>query len=213
MTRTAHATCCCLLVLVAGSALQCCHRDSVDSVEAALGQDIPDPEFKSGDYFRLEEENGRWWFVTPEGEPFLSIGVNHVTWHGCTGKVTGERPYEEAVLAKYGTPEAWAEAVCERLENWGFNTIGAWSVDEVSPYLPRTPILNLTRSFWFSSWKKEGLMPDFYSPEFKEYVEDTAQKVEEHVGDPMIVGYFLDNELPWAPDHNHMLELFDGYVA
>ena len=29
----------------------------------------------------------------------------------------------------------------------------------------------------------------------------------------MIVGYFLDNELPWAPDHNHLPELFDGYVA
>ena len=213
MARPAYVVCCFLLVLVAASALQCCRRASDDSVEAPPAQDIADLAFEPGEYFRLEEENGRWWFVTPDGEPFLSIGVNHVTWHGCTGKVTGERPYEEAVLAKYGTPEAWAETVCERLENWGFNTIGAWSVEEVNPYLPRTPILNLSRSFWFNCWDEKGLMPDFYSSEFKDFVEDRAQTVEEHVGDPMIVGYFLDNELPWAPDHNHLPELFDGYVA
>ncbi len=56
-------------------------------------------------------------------------------------------------------------------------------------------------------------MPDFFAPEFREAVEEKAKKVEEHVGDPMIVGYYLDNELPWAPDHNHMPELFDGCVA
>jgi len=97
--------------------------------------------FEPARYFRLEEENGRWWFVTPEGQPFLSFGVNHVTWHGNRARGTDRNPYEEAVLAKYGTPEKWAEAVCDRLKGWGFNTIGAWSVAEVNPYLPRTPIL------------------------------------------------------------------------
>ena len=68
------------------------------------------PRFEPGSYFRIEQENGRWWFVTPEGRAFLSFGVNHVTWHGDRVKGSDDKPYMEAVLAKYGTKEKWAQA-------------------------------------------------------------------------------------------------------
>jgi len=168
--------------------------------------------FEPGDYFRIEQENGRWWFVTPEGGAFLSFGVNHVTWHGDRVKGTDQKPYMEAVLAKYGTKEKWAQTASERLESWGYNTIGAWSVEEVNPYLPRTPILNLTNGYWKACWK-EGHVPDFFSSEFDTYVAERAQAVEKHVGDPKVLGYFIDNELGWAPDHRNRPELFDGYAA
>jgi agarase len=56
-------------------------------------------------------------------------------------------------------------------------------------------------------------MPDFFGPEFEKYVEERSKAVEQDIGDPMVIGYFIDNELPWGPDHRNMPELFDGYVA
>lgn len=29
-------------------------------------------------FFRLQKSQGRWWFVTPEGSPYLGLGMNHV---------------------------------------------------------------------------------------------------------------------------------------
>jgi len=168
--------------------------------------------FESGRYFRLEQEGPRWWFVTPEGGRFLSYGVNHMTWRGDKARGSGEQRYMDAILAQHGTAEKWAEAACEQLSDWGFNTIGAWSVPEVNPHLPRTPILHLSQNYWKAAWG-EGKVPDFFDPAFLDYVNEHAESIDDQVGDPYIVGYFIDNELPWAPDHRKMPELFEGYVA
>ena len=29
-------------------------------------------------FFRLAKENGVWWFLTPEGNKFVSLGINHI---------------------------------------------------------------------------------------------------------------------------------------
>jgi hypothetical protein len=29
-------------------------------------------------FFSLEQRDGRWWFTTPTGERFWSIGMNHI---------------------------------------------------------------------------------------------------------------------------------------
>ena len=34
--------------------------------------------FDDTGFFRLEEAKGRWWLVTPQGNAFLSFGLNHV---------------------------------------------------------------------------------------------------------------------------------------
>ena len=168
--------------------------------------------FEPGERFRVEEQDGRWWFVTPEGGRFLSFGVNHITWGGNRARGTERNPYREAIEARYGTAEKWAKASGDRIKQWGFNTIGGWSSSEMSPHLPRTPILHLTQSFWTPMWK-EGAMPDFFSQAFLDYVAERAKGIDQHAGDPLVVGYFIDNELPWAPDHRKTPELFDGYVG
>ena len=33
---------------------------------------------ESTGYFRVEQVDGRWWFVTPDGHGFLSLGINHI---------------------------------------------------------------------------------------------------------------------------------------
>ncbi len=32
---------------------------------------------KTKTFFRLQEINGRWWFMTPDGKKFWSLGINH----------------------------------------------------------------------------------------------------------------------------------------
>ena len=29
-------------------------------------------------FFTVGQRKGRWWFITPEGRPFFSIGLNHI---------------------------------------------------------------------------------------------------------------------------------------
>ena len=29
-------------------------------------------------FFRIGERAGHWWFITPDGKPFFSIGMNHI---------------------------------------------------------------------------------------------------------------------------------------
>lgn len=202
-------------ILLLGTLLSCsavvhAQNANVDQVDRYGGVDTG--QFEPGRYFRLEQEGPRWWFVTPDGGRFLSFGVNHMTWNGDQARGTGERRYHEAVMAQHGSAEQWAEAACDQLRDWGFNTIGAWSKPELNPHLPRTPILHVSQGFWSEAWN-DGKAPDFFGTAFSDYVNEQAKALEEHVGDPYIVGYFIDNELPWAPDHRNMPELFDGYVA
>ncbi|MBN2309409.1 MAG: hypothetical protein JXR94_10590, partial [Candidatus Hydrogenedentes bacterium] len=74
------------LLGVALCAMSSCRAKTGDGVTP--GADTPLPQFAPGEQFRLEEQDGRWWFVSPEGEPFLSFGVNHITSRGDTIKGT-----------------------------------------------------------------------------------------------------------------------------
>jgi len=198
---------CVVAVLAMLASPQATQAESYDRFE---GRDTP--HFAPGTSFRVEREGPRWWFVTPEGGAFLSFGVNHISWQGDQIQHTDTRPYRDAVLAKYGTPEKWVEAACDRLRQWHFNTIGAWSKSELDGHLPRTPILHLTNSQWAECWKERRL-PDFFDPAFVELVQQRAAQIQAHASDPSVIGYFIDNELPWAPDHRRTPELFDAYAA
>src|SRR5512135_700289 len=98
---------------------------------AGCADDGPDPpaplHFEASGFYRTAEARGRSWLVTPEGEPFYSLGVNHVTANPDTDQKTGECPYCAAVAKNYASKQAWADATVQRLESWGFNTVGAWS--------------------------------------------------------------------------------------
>ena len=77
-------------------------------------------------FFRTQQVDGRWWLIDPEGHPFFSNGINHVVPEGTPDR-NGHAAYHEAILAKHGTEEAWADAQVERFDRWGTNTLGGWS--------------------------------------------------------------------------------------
>ncbi len=168
--------------------------------------------FEATGYFRAAERDGVWWLVTPEGNAFLSKGVNHVSFQADHAPALGYSPYERAVRAKYGSEEAWAEAAVARLKSWGFNTLGAWcSASTFTRNMAYTLNLNLaTRAG--ADWLK-GSVGDFFSEEFERRIEEAcARACKPRASDRWLLGYFTDNELRWGADWRGKLSLLEEYL-
>ena len=85
-------------------------------------------------FFRLKRENGIWWFLTPDGENFVSVGINHIE-----PVLICSDNNKDLFMEKYGDdlcgPEGWPnyqgtalkQWISESLhliQQWGFNTLG-----------------------------------------------------------------------------------------
>lgn len=160
-------------------------------------------------FFRVAEECGRSWLVSPSGERFYSTGVNHVSYQGDYSPVSRSNPYAEAAQARYGDEATWARATAGRLQVWGWNTIGAWSSESLGALMPYTLMLSLAQADW-----QAGAVPDYFAAEWAARVEAQAQRlIRGRERDPNLVGYFIDNELRWGVDWRVPHELFDDYLA
>jgi len=158
----------------------------------------------------LEAEDEFWWLVTPDGYAFYSMGINHITAEGYYSPKLGYSPYEKSILKSYGAKEKWAETTRNRLREWGFNTIGAWSNSELFPEFPYVLQLNFA-SLGGGDWLK-GTFPDVFDPEWEQKVFLEAERIcGQRKNDPWLIGYFTDNELRFGPDWRgpeDLLELF-----
>lgn len=162
------------------------------------------PEYEGTGFFRVEQTDNRWWLVDPEGHVFYSVGLNHIRCCGYTDRLTGERPYNDAIMAKYGSAQAWRDATVERLFAWGFNTIGAWSDRQgFDPRLAETPVLHLSNG-----------SDDFWDPGFEQRVQaKIASDVQPYINNPNIIGWFTDNEMDWGKDWRSSNPRLDDYLA
>ncbi len=167
--------------------------------------------FERRGFFYVAERDGKWWLVDPLGCAFLSKGVNHVDPRGDWSPALGYSPYERAVRDRYGSFEVWVEETVVRLRSWGFNTIGSWSYQGLFDQMPYTVILDVMASYGFD-WVS-GRVPDVFSSEFEAHAERVAgEKCAPRARDPLLVGYFLDNELRWGPDWRSPRHLLDDFV-
>ena len=169
----------------------------------------PEPPLEATGFYYVAQREGRWWLVTPEGKRFYSLGVNHITPNGYTDKETGETLYADAVDAKYSNDEVWGQATAERLDSWGFNTVGAWStLGVLADKMAYTAILSMAGADWMT-----GTIPDYFDPEFEtRCAEIAAKEAAPRAEDPLLVGYFLDNEMRWGPDHRSEKTLLQDYL-
>ena len=145
--------------------------------------------------FRTAQIGGRWWLIDPDGHPFFSNGINHVVPEGSEDR-NGHAAYHDAILAKYGSEAAWADAQVERFGAWGINTLGGWSDDELfaGRGVPYTVMLG------FAGYSG-GRVADYWDPGWVRDVRTQAAALAaQHRDDPWLVGYFLDNEVPWTDD-------------
>jgi hypothetical protein len=98
---------------------------------------------------------------------------------------------------------AWRSRTLDRLEAWGFNTIGNWSDPALGQAhrLPYTREINIRGDFAnvSSGYDYWGRMPDPFDPRFAQAVKLAVAKASTDVrNDPWLLGYFADNELAWA---------------
>jgi len=141
-----------------------------------------------------QDENG-WWFVSPTGERFFSLGVCMFNQGSEKHEYDPAKP-SYAALRHYDAPQAWADDSLRRLKEWGFTTIGGWSdyetLGQSSEHdLWATPVLHLgSRSGvpWFDMWDEKVIRR----------IEEVAQQT---IGplhdDPRVIGYYSDNEIGW----------------
>ena len=161
-------------------------------------------------FFRVESLCGRWWFVTPDGHPMQSNGVNSLGPYGDAGAESGVQAYRAAVEAGYDSFEDWAETAAARMKSWNMNTAAGWSSqDLMGGLLPITPVLYLSGSDWLT-----GDVIDWFDPDFEAAVaERAAEAAAPYADDPFILGWFLDNEIRWGPDWRGTSTLLQLYLA
>ena len=97
----------------------------------------------------------------------------------------------------------WAGHTLDRLQAWGFNTIGNWSApalgnaDRVPYTLPLSIVGDYASISTGTDWW--GGMPDPFDPRFAMATERAvAIAARGHRDDPWLIGFFADNELAWA---------------
>ena len=155
-------------------------------------------------FFRTERIDGRWWLVDPEGAVFISRGMNSIS----PVRTDGGR---EALEQRFGSERRWADAATSQLRAAGFNTAGAWSAHDLLDPAPQPLVATRLWSFMSAYGKKRGGTfmqaghvgypgdcPFIFDPAFPEFCAEHARQLAKHRDDPLLLGHFSDNEMPWS---------------
>jgi len=170
---------------------------------SSFGEPVP------GKFFRVKKINGVWWFITPEGRPFISKGVTDVNYLGAN---LTDDSFHQLIVSKYGNEEKWVESSLARLKEWSFNSVGPWSGESMILRLPHAePILNSAGHA--PRYSNKDFVTDYWSAGFEKWASQVAvERATPHIDDEYLIGYFLDNELFWGPDWRSKKTLLQVYV-
>ena len=186
-------------------------------------------------YFRLDRDGASWNLVDPHGDPFFTVGLNHVD------ETNLKYPHNyEVWKQKYGSRRSWiTDGVVADLGDWGFNTLG-WTQEYVSGDLSAEldwfgdpidlgfslpwsaadlqasgmPYVVQIRVSEIEDWNGHPWFPDVYSDEFDAYCEYLARSIcVDHVGSTNLLGYFLVDIIHQIPDEALRTRLEDDIEA
>jgi hypothetical protein len=171
---------------------------------------------------------GRWWLVAPSGRLFFSLGVDVIGYEETT-RVAGRESlfdwlpgpgdplqqfsypgpsrtanfYGMDLYRKYGTnwrSQARSRAL-DRLDSWGFNTIGNWSSSDLfeTHRVAYTVSIGYDNSGLAKFFSASQQMTDVFDARFPaRMAAGISNAVAPWKDDPWCLGYFVENELPWA---------------
>ncbi len=171
---------------------------------------------KATGFFRVEQVDGRWWFIDPDGHHFFSTSSTGMSGRGGDSRLQGREDYFAALppaelaegrggstfyawnlARRFGSAGRtnWIDEDLRRLDSWGLNTIGNWSDPRLWDTHRKAYQVNL--GGWGMRNGYLGL-PDVYSDEFPKTVDRDAQvQCAIRKDDPWLLGYFIANEPPW----------------
>ncbi len=191
---------------------------------------------KATGYFHVEQIDGRWWFVCPDGHLFFSAGVNGVGTTAGT-RVQGREDlfgalppaglisppggaggrggglagsfYTWNLIRRFGSEDwraKWAQFTARRLASWGLNSIHYWGPRSLEEGAEPRVPYAQMLRGWQTADSIMG-MPDVYAPDFTERVEQTAaSQLDAREDDPWMLGYFIGNEPPWPGRENQLAD-------
>jgi len=183
--------------------------------------------FKPSGFFRVEKTATRYWLVDPEGCAFFSTGVDGVGpvhngtpvegienlfmwlppkdgeyapgWEKFRDQYSAD--FEGFNLIRAFGPtwrEDWAKISRARMLEWRFNTLGNWS-DELAVRSFGLPYVIPLRGFPTAGGEPVYRdFPDVFDPTYAQNAVTWAAQLEAFKDDPLMIGYFLDNEPQWA---------------
>lgn len=174
---------------------------------------------KATGFFRVEQVDGRWWFVDPDGHLFFSTSSTGMGNGGGDARLQGREDYFAALppvetnpqpnrrgrtgfyswnlARRHGSADSagWIDLALNRLDDWGLNTIGNWSDSRLWDAHRKAYVVNLR------GWGMENGylgMPDVYSEDWPKLVDKAAaEQCAARKDDPWLLGYFIANEPPW----------------
>jgi len=176
---------------------------------------------KATGFFRVEQIEGRWWFVDPEGHLFFSTGADSMSTgmgtrtEGRDGVFTalpppdlrpfGARGNQSGMVSfftwnlqrRFGDnwAQSWVDLTLRRMDAWGLNTIANWSDPRLAA-AKRKPYVATLRG-WGIETGFLGL-PDVFAPDFaQKAAAAAATQCAPRKDDPWLLGYFIANEPPW----------------
>ena len=178
-------------------------------------------------FFRVEEIDGRWWFVDPDGYVFLAVGNagqsgrNTFKEMGLRGHWLKEAPPERFrqtnnsgmetanfgawnLYRRYGEDYVNQSLLTnvKRMEKWGFNVGTAAFADVGAP----KPHMRYLRGFE----APDDLMglADIYVPGFAARMDSTMRTfLPQEKDNPWIIGYFVGNEPAWISNELRLCDM------
>jgi hypothetical protein len=137
----------------------------------------------------IVKESGAEWLKTPCSDPFYSLGVNILDGGYPDRERDGKTYYSWKAFAP--SLDDWVVGTRKRLDRWGFNSAGGWSLPPTELKLPEVINLELGRRakfHWF----------DPFAPDMEARMTALARElVAPYRGSPYRIGYFSDNEVGW----------------
>ena len=164
-------------------------------------------------FIHVEQIDGVWWFIGPDGEKFVSNGVNHIEPHLWLA------PYNKAAtLAKYGddlvdenghfssagpAAKKWIDAQVAVCDDLHINTFAKHTHEAIDPSLYADQIYYVIslETASLAGWRErkgEGPRPDVFSADFEKFVDDKVRAIcEQHRDSRNLLGYLYTDVPSW----------------
>ena len=140
---------------------------------------------KATGFFTVQQVDGRWWFITPEGNGFIAMGLNHIRSVGFPQQPGKER-------------EAYNKTVLEDLQLWGFNNLGYSAPEELKGKIPYIQEFQFAQ---ISNWlpAERVSFPDVFTEEFAKHVDVIVKEICQSIkDDPYLIGYYSTDVPFWS---------------
>ena len=188
-------------------------------------------------FFRVEEIDGRWWFIDPEGYLFLSVGVDCVNYgNGGSIRAYGQRPemYKELPseevmeklypgsqgngrqqpsLGMWNLYRRYGDDFAEKAKEMTLKRMDKWGVNTIANWSNLSIAADGGKAF-LTSLSRIGQDPelmgycDVFAPDYKSRMDESIKKLTaRYAGNPWLVGYFIGNEPAWINEEVRLCQI------